>query len=123
MLQRPKAMPGLSFFPSETPILPERCASPKKVLSGAVLEPLGRIHQRAASRHSPRGPFYPLRLVYRCPGGNAGCSLNPSSAGGGAAGGGSGLGCVTATPDQASSNPVLRLGGSRAFQFGMKILF
>jgi hypothetical protein len=56
-------------------------------------------------------------------GGNAGCSLNPTSAGGGAAGGGSGLGCVTATPDQASSNPVLGSGGSRAFQFGMKILF
>jgi hypothetical protein len=51
-------------------------------------------------------------------GGNAGCSLNPSSSNSNG-----GFGCVTATPDQASSNPVLGSGGSRAFQFGMKILF
>lgn len=51
-------------------------------------------------------------------GGNAGCSLNPASAGTG-----SGLGCVLATPDQASSNPVLGSGGSRAFQFGLKLTF
>jgi hypothetical protein len=49
-------------------------------------------------------------------GGNAGCSLNPTSAR-------ANLGCVLNTPDQASSNPVLGSGGSRAFQLGLKLLF
>jgi hypothetical protein len=51
------------------------------------------------------------------PGGGGG-SLNPSRAGGGA-----GLFFVGATPDQASSNPVLGSGGSRDIQVGMKLLF
>jgi hypothetical protein len=51
-------------------------------------------------------------------GGGAGCSLNPSTAGPGV-----GLGCVTATPDTASSNAVLGSGGARAIQLGLKLIF
>jgi hypothetical protein len=56
------------------------------------------------------------------PGGGGG-SLNPSRAG--AAGGapGPGLAFVSATPDQASSNPVLGSGGARDIQLGLKLLF
>jgi len=51
------------------------------------------------------------------PGGGGG-SLNPSRASGGA-----GLFFVGATPDEASSNPVLGSGGARDIQLGLKLLF
>ena len=51
------------------------------------------------------------------PGGGGG-SLNPSRAGAGA-----GLAFVGATPDEASSNPVLGSGGARDIQLGLKLLF
>jgi len=56
-------------------------------------------------------------------GGGAGCSGNPQAAGGKLNAPGSGLGCVTATPDTASSNAVLGSGGARAIQLGLKLTF
>ena len=44
-------------------------------------------------------------------------NLNPSR------GGAPGLGFVSATPDQAASNPVLGAGGARDIQLGMKLIF
>jgi len=51
--------------------------------------------------------------------GGGGATLDPSIAGSS----GNGLGFVTNTPDQASSNPVLGSGGSRAIQLGLKLIF
>jgi hypothetical protein len=51
------------------------------------------------------------------PGGNA-ATLDPSSAGTS-----TGLGYVSATPDQAGSNPVLGSGGPRSIQLGLKLIF
>jgi hypothetical protein len=52
------------------------------------------------------------------PGGNGGGTINPSSAFKS-----TGLGYAIATPDAASSNPILGSGGNRDMQLGLKLLF
>ena len=54
--------------------------------------------------------------------GGGGATLDPTLAGSQNTSG-QGLGFVANTPDQASSNPVLGSGGSRAIQLGLKLLF
>ncbi len=54
--------------------------------------------------------------------GGGGATLDPTVAGA-TNNSGQGLAYVTNTPDQASSNPVLGSGGSRAIQLGLKLIF